>query len=107
MLKSEGYKMFRGSAAIRPFKCEPYEEDGDWLYKPEWNCWYVNGRSYPAEIVTDIFDREDEVCYVLMEKIQALEDMVATVENAAEIRKIIEEAKSLLIAHGRERGLGK
>lgn len=56
MLKSEGYMMFRGKATIVPknkiFK--EYELEGDWLYKPEHNCWYVGGSSYPAEIVTNI-----------------------------------------------------
>ena len=56
MLECEGYKMFRGKATIVPknklFK--PYQIEGDWLYKPEYNCWYCGGWSYPAEIVTDI-----------------------------------------------------
>lgn len=58
MLKCEGYMMFRGKGTIVPVNKEPYTITGTWLYKPEWNCWYVGGRSYPAEIVTDI--REEE-----------------------------------------------
>lgn len=54
MLKCEGYKMFRGKGTIVPVNGEPYTITGTWLYKPEWNCWYVGGRSFPAEIVTDI-----------------------------------------------------
>lgn len=59
MLKSEGYMMFRGTARIVPKTdwCEPFEETGDWLYKPEYDCWYVNDRSFPADVVQDI--RED------------------------------------------------
>ena len=60
MLKCEGYMMFRGTATIRPKSQsrKEYKEHGDWLYKPEWDCWYVNGSSYPAEIVENI---EEEV----------------------------------------------
>lgn len=56
MLECEGYKMFRGKATIRPKnkKFKDYELEGDWLYKPDYDCWYVGGFSYPAEIVTDI-----------------------------------------------------
>ena len=55
MLKSEGYMMFRGKATIVPKNDKPpYTVTGDWLYKPEHNCWYVGGSSYPAEIVTNI-----------------------------------------------------
>ena len=60
MLKCEGYKMFYGTATIVPVKTwgPPFEETGTWLYKPEYDCWYVNGRSFPADIVTDI--REED-----------------------------------------------
>ena len=61
MLKSEGYMMFRGTARVVPMSDKFPAKDitGDWLYKPEWDCWYVNGRSYPAKIVQDI--REDSL----------------------------------------------
>jgi hypothetical protein len=58
MLTCEGYKMFRGTAVIKPVNRPPYTVNGTWLYKPEYDCWYVNGESYPAEIVTEI--REEE-----------------------------------------------
>lgn len=54
MLKSEGYMMFRGTATIVPVNGKPYDVSGDWLYKPEYDCWYVHGCSYPACIVKDI-----------------------------------------------------
>ena len=105
MLKSEGYKMFRGSAVIRPKNPQfpAHEVTGDWLYKPEYDCWYVNGHSYPAGIVTDIFDYENECVFVLMEKILALEDMAVTEENAAEIRELVAETKNLLIKLGKNK----
>ena len=58
MLKCEGYMMFRGKATIQPVSKsrKSYVEEGDWLYKPEHDCWYVNGSSYPAEIVEDIVE---------------------------------------------------
>lgn len=50
MLECEGYKMFVGVMKVTPtngnttrFVC------GTWLYKPETNCWYCNGSSFPAE----------------------------------------------------------
>ena len=54
MLQSEGYKMFRGTGTIHNVKTGKVIEaqEGDWLYKPEYDCWYVNGHSYPAECVT-------------------------------------------------------
>lgn len=55
MLKCEGYKMFYGEAMITPKNKNfaPRKEKGTWLYKPEYDCWYVNGSSYPASIVSD------------------------------------------------------
>lgn len=52
MINVEGYKAFRGVMKITPIikEIEPYEVYGDWLYKPDFNCWYGNGRSYPANI---------------------------------------------------------
>jgi len=50
--------MFFGVCRITP-KCEsiaPFEERGTWLFKPEFSCWYCNGRSYSAEIVTVMED---------------------------------------------------
>ena len=60
MLSCEGYKMFKGSARIVPPnpKFPPRAEEGTWLYKPEHDCWYVNGWSYPASIV-EIDEREE------------------------------------------------
>lgn len=53
MLQCEGYKMFSGVAKIVPKNraFASFEKAGTWLYKPDTNCWYVNGASYPAEIV--------------------------------------------------------
>lgn len=52
MIEVEGYKMFRGKMLITPIGgfMDPFEEYGDWLYKPEYECWYCNGSSYPARI---------------------------------------------------------
>lgn len=58
MLECEGYKMFCGQATIVPVNNDfpKFVEQGMFLYKPEFNCWYVNGHSYPADIVEDIQD---------------------------------------------------
>ena len=55
MLKCEGYKMFHGIMTITPkpvgeYKIPSMDIEGVWLYKPEYDCWYCNGSSYPAEI---------------------------------------------------------
>lgn len=54
MLTCEGFKMFDGSALVSPVTMQPFRIHGTWLYKPDYDCWYVNGHSYPAEIVGDI-----------------------------------------------------
>lgn len=53
MLECEGYKMFKGTALVRPktVNLAVMAIKGTWLYKPEHNCWYVGGCSYPEEIV--------------------------------------------------------
>lgn len=55
MLKTENYKMFSGVMTITPTKTkfynmEPFDIEGTWLYKPEHDCWYCNGSSYPSSI---------------------------------------------------------
>ena len=51
--------MFRGTGEVRnAVTGKPVcRETGDWLYKPEYGCWYVNGRSFPAECVTVVEDK--------------------------------------------------
>ena len=52
MLKCEGYIMFKGVMKIN----ETDYVDGIWLYKPECECWYCAGKSYPkssCEIIID------------------------------------------------------
>lgn len=58
MLRSEGFKMFRGKGEIRQALTGRLVEvqEGDWLYNPEYDVWYVNGRSYPAECVRIVRD---------------------------------------------------
>lgn len=53
MIKVEGYKAFHGNMKIVPknaFYLPFYICDKDWLYKPDTDCWYGDGRSFPAEI---------------------------------------------------------
>lgn len=60
LLACEGYRMFRGTATIKPKnpQFESFDVHGTWLYNPDHDCWYVNGHSYPAGIVCDIKDDE-------------------------------------------------
>ena len=47
----EGYIAFRGRMRISTKTAPGYKDIvGDWLYKPETECWYCKGKSYPAEI---------------------------------------------------------
>lgn len=58
MLECEGYKMFFGQATVTP-KTDKFPVEvivGTWLYKPEWDCWYVNGQSHHASIVSDFHE---------------------------------------------------
>jgi hypothetical protein len=51
MIAVEGFKAFHGTMLISPrVAIEPFEITGDWLYKPEYKCWYGGGRSFPEEI---------------------------------------------------------
>ena len=52
MLECEGYKMFHGIMRLTPKnpKFPVKEIEADWLYKPEYKCWYGHGCSYPEEM---------------------------------------------------------
>lgn len=59
MICSEGYKAFRGTMRIVPKNpsMKPYELTADWLYKPEYQCWYGKGSSFPeviCEVMVDL-----------------------------------------------------
>lgn len=63
MLKCEGYQMFKGVMRITP-KSDKFpirDIEATWLYKPEYDCWYGKGASYPAVVCTIIEDRTKEV----------------------------------------------
>lgn len=62
MLECEGYKMFKGEATITPRNPQFPAKTvyGTWLYNPEWDVWYVNGSSYPAEVVSGFKEDSDE-----------------------------------------------
>ena len=55
MLIVEGYKMFKGTGTIKPVndKIPPFTEYGTWLYRPDTECWYINGKSFAKRIVVD------------------------------------------------------
>lgn len=62
MLSCEGYRMFRGTVTVTPRKgtgFPAFDVSGVWLYKPEYDCWYCNGGSYPAEIVGNIREEKE------------------------------------------------
>lgn len=63
MLQSEGFYMFRGVMKITPRSSviTPFEIEADWLYKPEHDCWYGKGHSYPASICEVVKDYTEEI----------------------------------------------
>ena len=63
MIKVEGYKAFHGTMRISPkngLYSPFYINDKDWLYKPDTDCWYGNGQSFPADICTSIEENDYE-----------------------------------------------
>ena len=63
MIKVEGFKAFHGVMRITPkSKCVPPKDiEGDWLYKPEYKCWYGNGASYGEDICTVVRDDSEKL----------------------------------------------
>lgn len=58
MINVEGYKAFRGTLRIVPLSGTPapFELHGDWLYKPQYDCWYGCGQSFGAGICEVVED---------------------------------------------------
>lgn len=64
MITVEGYKAFRGVLRVTPKSgAEPFELYGDFLYKPEYNCWYGRGRSFHESICEVLVDETVPVMY--------------------------------------------
>ena len=62
MINVEGYKAFHGTMRITPAPLSgipPFEVYGDWLYKPDTDCWYGCGRSFPSRLCTVADDRQE------------------------------------------------
>ena len=53
MLSCEGYKMFKGIMKVNGIN---KNIEGTWLYKPEYECWYCNGSSYPSKVCEILID---------------------------------------------------
>ena len=63
-LSCEGYKMFYGTMLITPKNdIKAFTLNGDWLFKPDTNCWYCRGSSFPENICQKvaIFVPDEEV----------------------------------------------
>lgn len=56
MLMCEGYKMFKGAMKVTYAVAPEQVIEGTWLYKPDCDCWYCSGSSYPADICTVVTD---------------------------------------------------
>lgn len=46
----EGFKAFHGTMNVDIPHWSECVVCGDWLYRPDTDCWYCGGKSYPAEI---------------------------------------------------------
>lgn len=59
MIQVEGYKAFYGTMRITPTdgRFPAHELRGDWLYRPDTDCWYGGGKSFQAEICYVVEDR--------------------------------------------------
>ena len=64
MIKVDGYKAFRGVMRIIPQRLgwEVFEVEGDWLYKPETDCWYNNGKGYERNMCQVLKDYMEADC---------------------------------------------
>ena len=65
VIEVEGYKAFRGVMKITPRGNSPMgivRVVGDWLYKPDTDCWYGRGSSYPAQVceIVEVWSGECE-----------------------------------------------
>lgn len=62
MIIVEKHKAFRGTMIITPKndKLEPFSLQGDWMYRPDTDCWYGCGRSFPAEVCEIVEDKNAE-----------------------------------------------
>lgn len=56
MIKVEGYKAFHGVMNITMANGKELNIEADWLYKPEADCWYGKGSSYPASVCTVVVE---------------------------------------------------
>ena len=66
MIKSEGYKAFKGTMRITPKNNTPaFYVYGEWLYHPASKCWYANGKSYGEDICKVEFDLTDGIEEIL------------------------------------------
>lgn len=63
MLTCENYRMFRGTMKITPKNpdFEPFTMTGDWLYKPDTQCWYCHCRSFPEAVCTVVEDMPEGI----------------------------------------------
>ena len=58
MIRVEGYQAFHGVLRITPKAAgiSVREIEADWLYKPEYRCWYGAGMSFSEEICEIVRD---------------------------------------------------
>lgn len=99
MISVEKYKAFKGVMEIIPIARPSFVVYGDWLYKPDTDCWYCKGRSYPSEVCKVVSDevkklkeenehiRQTHISHEMHEAI--VEDFVR--ENA-KLKKMLEMA---------------
>ena len=62
MINVDNNKAFHGVMRITPRSLivPEFEIEADWLYKPEYKCWYGNGASYGEDICTVVRDDSEK-----------------------------------------------
>ena len=55
MIEVEGFKAFRGSMRIYKVFGDEMVIYGDWLFRPDTDCWYCSGDSYPADVCEVVY----------------------------------------------------
>ena len=56
MICVDGFKAFRGKLIVTPKhpEIQPFVMEGDWIYRPDTDCWYGCGRSFVSDICTPV-----------------------------------------------------
>ena len=100
MIQVDGYEAFRGTMRITPQnpKFPQQEIHGDWLYKPDYDCWYGNGKSFMTEICEIVKDETeffDSVDNPTLDKLMEVERKFLSIEPEVRIRRNVVDSQDV------------